>query len=73
MKATKDMLILDLLQLDQNIAGLLMGYGMHCIGCMLASNETIEQACMAHGIDADDLIGHINSYLEKAESEPSSV
>ena len=73
MKATKDMLILDLLQLDQNIAGLLMGYGMHCIGCMLASNETIEQACMAHGIDADDLIGHINSYLQKAESVPSSV
>ncbi len=72
MKATKDMMILDLLQLDQNIAGLLMGYGMHCIGCMLATNETIEQACTAHGIDADGLIDHINSYLEKAESGPPS-
>ena len=72
MKATKEMLILDLLQLDETIAGLLMGYGMHCIGCMLASNETIEQACMAHGIDADGLIGHINAYLEEAKTEEAA-
>ena len=73
MKATKDMLIVDLLQLDRNLAGLLMGYGMHCIGCLLASNETIEQACMAHGIDADGLIESINAYLEEAEEKSPSV
>lgn len=72
MKATKDMLIVDLLQLDEKIASILMGYGMHCIGCMLASNETIEQACMAHGIDADELIDHVNAYLEEAKSDPAA-
>jgi hybrid cluster-associated redox disulfide protein len=69
MKATKDMLIVDLLQLDEKIASILMGYGMHCIGCMLASNETIEQASRAHGLDADGLINVINQHLEQVASE----
>ncbi len=69
MKANKEMLIVDLLQLDPNIAGLLMGHGMHCIGCMLAANETIEQACRAHGLDADMLIADINTFLETVENQ----
>lgn len=69
MKITKDTLIVDLLQLDRDVSGLLMGYGMHCLGCMLANNETIGQACMAHGIDADTLIDDINRHLQAADGE----
>ncbi|NLA71476.1 MAG: DUF1858 domain-containing protein [Clostridiaceae bacterium] len=69
MKATKEMLILDLLQLDPNLAELLMGHGLHCIGCMLASNESIEQACVVHGISVDGLLEDINSYLESSKKE----
>lgn len=65
MKATKDMLILDVLRLNPDVAGILMGHGLHCIGCMLASNETVEQACMVHGIDCDVLMDDVNAFLEK--------
>lgn len=67
MKADKDTMILDLLQMHPDVAGLLMRHGLHCIGCMLASNETIEQACMAHGLSADLLIKDINAFLDKVQ------
>ena len=62
-QATKDMLIMQLLELDEGTADILMNAGMHCIGCMMAHGETIEQACMVHGIDPDELIDSINEYL----------
>lgn len=69
MKATKQTMINDLLQMDSNIAGLLMGHGLHCIGCMLAANENIEQACMAHGLNVDMLLEDINAYLAEQEAD----
>lgn len=35
-------------------------YGMHCFGCHLAVDETIEQGAMAHGVVVDELIGDLN-------------
>ena len=63
-KATKDMLITEVIELDEGTADILMNAGMHCIGCMMAHGETLEQACDVHGIDADILIEEINAYLE---------
>ena len=63
-KATKDMLITEVIELDEGTADILMNAGMHCIGCMMAHGETLEQACDVHGIDADILIDEINTYLE---------
>ena len=40
-----------------------MGSGMHCLGCVMASGESLEQACGVHGIDCDALVDSINSYL----------
>ncbi len=63
-KVTKEMLIHDLLQKDPDTAMILMGAGMGCIYCPASQYETIEEACLVHGIDADDLIEEINTYLE---------
>lgn len=63
MQATKDMLIQQVIELDESTADILMGAGMHCLGCAMAHGETIEQACAVHGIDADTLIGQINAHL----------
>ncbi len=63
MQATKDMLIQQVIELDESTADILMGAGMHCLGCAMAHGETIEQACGVHGIDADALIGQINAHL----------
>ncbi|KIR03314.1 hypothetical protein P261_02129 [Lachnospiraceae bacterium TWA4] len=59
----KDMLIGDILKVDKDIAGLLMGAGMHCIGCPSSAMESLEEAAMVHGMDVDPLLAHINKYL----------
>ena len=63
MQATKDMLIQQVIELDEGTAEILMNAGMHCLGCAMAHGESIEQACAVHGIDVDELIGEINTYL----------
>lgn len=65
MKITKEMIIADIIAVDRNIIPILMNAGMHCIGCPSAIGETLEEACMVHGIDVDDLIVEINKYLEE--------
>ena len=34
--------------------------GMGCLGCPAAQVETLEQACMAHGIDVEELVLRLN-------------
>lgn len=65
MQVTKDTLIGQLLQIDINIAQILMGAGMHCVGCPSSQMESLEEACMVHGINCDTLVNVINEYLEK--------
>ncbi len=60
----KNMNIMEILQIDEAIAGILMDAGMHCLGCVMAHSEDLEQACAVHGIDADKLVDKINAYLE---------
>ncbi|MFV0528295.1 MAG: DUF1858 domain-containing protein [Lachnospiraceae bacterium] len=60
---SKDMLIGELLQVDANIATILMRAGMHCLGCPSAQGESLEEAAMVHGIDASVLEKQINDFL----------
>ena len=64
---TKDMKIGEIIRIDFNIVEILMDAGMHCLGCPSAQGESIEQACMVHGIDADELVDRINEYLKSTE------
>ena len=64
-KVTKSMTIGELLQLDQNIAVILMRAGMHCLGCPSSQAESLEEAAMVHGLDADVLVAQINDFLIK--------
>jgi len=63
-KVTKDTMIGELLQINADIAPLLLGIGMHCLGCPSSQMETIAEAAMVHGIDPDDLVDDINNFLE---------
>ena len=49
-KVSKDMLIGQLLQIDANIAPILMRAGMHCLGCPSSQMESLEEAAMVHGL-----------------------
>ena len=60
MKIEKTMKINEILEIAPEKAELLLQAGMHCLGCMAASEETLEEACEVHGIDADELIEVLN-------------
>lgn len=62
-QVTKDTLIGEALMINMNIAEILMESGMHCVGCPASQGETIEEACMVHGIESQPLIDKINEFL----------
>ena len=62
-KVSKDMLIGQLLQIDANIAPILMRAGMHCLGCPSSQMESLEEAAMVHGLDVDVLVNQIHDFL----------
>uniref|UniRef100_UPI004038D4B1 DUF1858 domain-containing protein n=1 Tax=Roseburia inulinivorans TaxID=360807 RepID=UPI004038D4B1 len=64
-QVNKSTMIGELLQIDQNIAPILLNIGMHCLGCPSSQMETIEEAAMVHGIDPDGLVIEINDFLAK--------
>ena len=55
------MTIAEALKLKPAIAGVLMGKGMHCLGCVIAQGETIEQAAEVHGLDVEELMQELNA------------
>ena len=59
-KVTKDMAISEILKVKPTAAAILMSRGMHCLGCVIAQGETLEQAAQVHGIPIDELLGAIN-------------
>lgn len=63
MQISKEMLIGELIQMDESVAPILMRAGMHCLGCPSAQSESLEEACMVHGIDCDTLVSGINEIL----------
>ncbi len=67
MKITKETKIGDILDMDRSTAPYFLEMGMHCLGCPSARSESLAQACMVHGVDADALVAKINAHLEKAE------
>ena len=64
MEITKNTIIGDILDIDPSTAPYFLEMGMHCLGCPSARGETIEQACMVHGVDADDLVKKINEHIQ---------
>jgi len=64
-KLAKDMTITQVIQVDERLAAVLMAYGMGCLGCAMASGETVEEACEVHGIDVDELMTAMNDFLEQ--------
>ena len=59
----KAMRIVDVLQMDRYTAPIFMSFGMHSLVCPPATAESIEDACQAHGIDADELVEKLNEYF----------
>lgn len=55
MKITKKTKIGELLEEKPEAAELLMEAGMGCVGCPMAQMESIEEGCLAHGVEEKDI------------------
>lgn len=60
---TKEMTITEIVGKYPKAAEVLLGYGMHCFGCMAARFENIEQGALAHGINVENLMKDLNSIV----------
>lgn len=68
MEVTLDTIIGDIVDFDEDTAEIFLESGMHCIDCPVSRMETVEEACMVHGVDPDELIEKLNKYFaEKSE------
>ena len=70
MLITKQTTMGEMLEYDMGIAYVLMESGMHCVGCPSSIGESLEEACMVHGLNADEVLADIQAYLaDKKESK----
>ncbi|MDL2280233.1 DUF1858 domain-containing protein [Selenomonadales bacterium OttesenSCG-928-I06] len=60
---TKDTPIIEVLRSNSNAKDIFSKHGMHCIGCMGSSTETIENCAKMHGIDLDKLLAELNATI----------
>lgn len=67
-KVDKQMVISEVLQINSGLIPILLESGMHCLGCPSSQLESLEEACMVHGIEVDPLIDQINEYLSNVEA-----
>lgn len=58
------MTIGDILRVSQDVVPVLLDAGMHCLGCPSAQAESLEDACLVHGIDADKLVEQLNKAVQ---------
>lgn len=63
MEITKKTTMGEMLNFNPGIAYILMQSGMHCVGCPSSIGESLEEACMVHGLDADEVLASIQKFL----------
>ncbi len=66
-KITKDMLISELVEEHPDAVPVLFEAGFHCLGCAMASQETIGQGAEVHGMDPKELVKKLNEAEKKAK------
>ena len=64
-EVTKETIIGEVVMNAPETIPLFQSIGMHCIGCAMASGESVEQACEVHGVDADEFVASLNAELSK--------
>jgi hybrid cluster-associated redox disulfide protein len=63
MEITKNSVIGDILDSDPSTAPFFLEMGMHCLGCPASRGESLEEACMVHGVSADELVEKLNAHF----------
>ena len=69
MQITKETTMGQMLEYDMGIAYVLMQCGMHCVGCPSSIGESLEEACIVHGLNPDAVMAQIQEYLDSRPQE----
>lgn len=72
-QVTKDMTIGDILRESFDVAPVLMSMGMHCLGCPASQGESLAEAAMVHGLDADLVVKAVNEFLADKEKTDAEI
>lgn len=68
-KIEKSTVIGDILDFAPQTVPFFLSIGMHCLGCPSSRGETVEEACMVHGVDPDAFVAAVNEFIEASEKE----
>ncbi|GAB6160651.1 DUF1858 domain-containing protein [Howardella ureilytica] len=58
---TKDMNIGEILEISPQAEEILTSIGMHCLGCPASQAESLENACMVHGVETEEVLEKLNA------------
>lgn len=64
-KIIKDMKIEEVIKKYPETVEVFTKYNFHCVGCIAAIFESIEDGAKAHGITAEELVEDLNKAIEK--------
>ena len=62
---TKDMNIGEIIDNASETIPFFLDLGMHCLGCPSARGETVEEACLVHGVDVDEFVVNLNKFIKE--------
>lgn len=60
---TRDMIIGEVINAHPELVRTFFANGMMCIGCPASQGESIGEAAVVHGLDADQLVSALNEAL----------
>jgi hybrid cluster-associated redox disulfide protein len=66
---TKEMALGECLEKYPETMEVFTKYGLHCIGCVVAMHETIEQGAQMHGLNVSELVDALNEAVKKHKKE----
>ena len=67
MEVKLDTIIGDIVDFDEDTAEIFLECGTHCIDCPVSRMESVEEACIVHGVEPEELIAKLNKYFEEKQ------
>ncbi|MDO5733735.1 MAG: DUF1858 domain-containing protein [Eubacteriales bacterium] len=68
----KEMIITEVLQDREYLVPVFYRHGLFCLGCVMAHNESLEEASFVHGISCDALVNDLNAAIEAHQAAESA-
>lgn len=60
-----EMLVGEIVNQYPNLIDTLLDVGMHCLGCPSSQMESLQDACMVHGLDPVEVASILNAKLNE--------